>query len=194
VRKLLFRLGAVVIALVALLGMSLPAFALTTADVTVTATPEYLAMTLSDGGTNTWAIGIIAESTTKWYTAAGTAPTEAGFLDSEMKIVITNTGSIAENFKVHGHDFTSGGASWVLSEDDSPSADEVSLRIGFTGVVGEANMTQIIHEDTDGNTPTQLHNVAAAGHMDACLELETGTFSDGVAKSGVITVTCVKHT
>lgn len=166
-------------------------FAATTATVTITATPEYLAMTLTDGGTNTWAIGAVAESATKWYTADSNAPSPEPFEDSDMKIVITNTGSVHENFKIHGHDFT-GGVGWVLSEDDSPAADEVSIRVGGTGTTNEAAMTQVIHEDA---SPTVFHDIGeTSGHIDACLELETGTFTDGTAKSGTLTVTAEKHT
>lgn len=168
--------------------VTVPALAATSADVTITATPEYLAMTLSDGGTNTWAIGYVAESTTKWYTADGNAPSPEPFEDSDMKIVLTNTGSVSENFSIHAHNFT-GGVGWVISEDDTPAADEVSIRAGVTGTTNAAAMVQVIHEDAE-----LKHEVTASGHIDSCLSLKTGTFTDGAAKSTTLTYTVTKHT
>jgi hypothetical protein len=195
VRRKILKLIPVMLAIISLLVFSVPAMAAVTDDIDITATPEYLAMTLSDGGTNTWAIGAIAEGATAWYTHDNAIPSAFPCEEVEMILVITNTGSIHENIKVKGFDFTGGAHGWVLSEDDSPGANEASIRIGFTGTANEAAFTQIIHEDTDGATPAQMHDLGeTTGHIDACLELETGTFADGDAQTGKITFTCVKHT
>jgi len=158
--------------------------ALTTADVTVTATPEYLAITNSEGS---WTIGAVAESATKWWTAAGTAPSEPA-LEAEMKSAATNTGSIASNIGVHSHD-PSGGVGWTLV-DDAVGEDEVILGIGKTGSANKAAMLKLV--DT---TPQELsHELAAAGHIDWCMYLDTGTFTDGDEKSWTVTLTISKHT
>lgn len=180
----ILRLSTIVSVLALVLSFSAPAFASTTADVTITATPEYLAMTLSDGGTNTWAIGAIAESTTAWWTTGGTAPAEP-FVDGDMKATVTNTGSVAENFKVHGHAFT-GGVGWTIG---GAGADAVTIKWGVTGCANIAAMTTLTTSDVE-----QKHEVAASGTYKFCMSLLTGTFTDGVAKSGTVTFTCEKHT
>ncbi len=162
------------------------ASALTEADITITATPTYIAMTVSDGGTNTWALSTVVASTQYWYTADSLVPAEP-LVDTDMKIVLTNTGSVAENFSIHGHDFT-GGAGWVLSEDNTPAEDQVSIRAGVTGMANLAAMVQVIHEDTE-----LKHEVASSGHIDSCLGLLTATFTDGVAKSSTVTISCAQH-
>lgn len=104
-----------------------------------------------------------------------------------MKETITNTGSVTENISIHGHAFT-GGVGWALSTDDSPGVDEVSIRAGVTGTTNEAAMVQVITTDAE-----LTHALAAAGTIKMCLELETGTFTDGVAKSGIVTLTATQH-
>jgi hypothetical protein len=135
VKKRILRTIPVILAIVVLMVFNVPAMAAVTDDIDITATPEYLSMTVADGGTNTWAVGAIAESTTVWYTADTNAPAPEPFEDTDMKIILTNNGSIHENVKVHGHDFTGGAHGWVLSEDNTPAAGEVSLRIGGTGTI-----------------------------------------------------------
>jgi hypothetical protein len=181
-KRYLRLLVPILIALVLVLGTTIPAMAATTADVTITATPTYLAMTISNSP-NTWAIGTVVENTTYWWTADSLIPAEP-LADGDMKETITNTGSVAEDFDVKCADFT-GGVGWNISADDSPGADEVSVRAGYTGVANVAAMTQVINTDTE-----LISNLAAAGTKMVCLSLETGTFGDGVAKSGTLTYTC----
>lgn len=182
-KKKLLRILPVVLALVAVLAFSVPAAAATTADVTITATPTYIAGTVSDGGTNTWAIGTVTTGTTYWYTDDGNAPAEP-LVDGDMKLEITNTGSVSEDVDVHTHAAT-GGVGWAVSTDDSPAADEFSLRAGITGMANEAAMIQVISTDAE-----LKDSLAASAHTHGCLEFETGTsFGDGVAKSTTITYT-----
>lgn len=159
------------------------AFADTTADVTVTATPTYIAITNS---VSTWAIGTVGETATKYWSAAGTAPAEP-LVDGDMKSTITNTGSVAEDISVHAHNFT-GGAGWTL-HGTTPGENVVVLSAGATGDANLAAMRHLV--DT---TPQSLKsNLAAAGTIKWCMELKTGTFTDGVEKSGTVTITAVIH-
>ena len=176
-RKILLGL----VALVALLGATLPAMAATTADVTITATPTYIAMTISNSP-NTWAIGTVAANTSYYWTADALIPAEP-FVDGDMKETITNTGSVAEDFDVKIAAFT-GGVGWTISIDDTPGSNEASVRAGYTGLATNAAMTQVLTTDTE-----LISNLAAAGTKMVSLTLKTGTFTDGVAKSGTLTYT-----
>ncbi len=156
--------------------------AATTADVTITATPEFLSITNDSGN---WTIGAVAEATTVWFTNAGTAPAEP-LVDGDMKGTLTNAGSVTSDIAIHGHAFT-GGVGWTLSTDNTPAADEVSVRAGITGMANMAAMIQVITTDTDLKT-----SLAAAGTIKWCMSLLTGTFTDGAGKSSTVTLTISK--
>jgi hypothetical protein len=172
---------SVLIALTLLLSIAAPAMALTTATVTITATPTYIALTNSE---NSWAVGVVAVSSTYWWTAAGTAPDPSPFEANDMKSTITNTGSVAEDIDIKVAAFT-GGVGWTISTDDSPAEGEISLRAGITGTANEAGMVQVITTDTE-----LVDSLAAAGTKAWCAELETpSSFTDGAQKSGTVTLT-----
>lgn len=158
-------------------------FAATTADVTVTATPTYIAITNTEAS---WAVGNVDESTKYWWTADDLAPAEP-FVDGDMKSTITNTGSVAEDIDVEAIDFT-GGLGWTLVAA-SPVANEVVLAAGATGYANEAAMLELIDA-----TPQELtSNLAAAGTIMWCMKLETGTFGDGALKTSTVTLTATEY-
>jgi hypothetical protein len=175
-------LVASTLALLMVLFTVAPAMAASTVDVTITATPEFLAITNDSGN---WVLGLIAESTTYYFTADSLIAAEP-LVNGDMKGTLTNTGSVTSDIAIHGHAFT-GGAGWTLSADNTPAADEIAIRAGITGMANRAAMIQVIVTDTDLKT-----SLAAAGTIMWCMELLTGTFSDGVAKSGLVTLTISK--
>lgn len=159
-------------------------FAATTADVTVTATPTYVAMTNSEA---TWAIGAVLENTSYWWTTDSNAPAPEPFEAADMKSTITNTGSVAEDFSIHAHDFT-GGVGWVLHAT-TPAANVVVLSVGITGCTNEAAMLDLV----DTTPQSFVSNLASSGTVKWCALLKTGTFGDGVAKSATVTLTATAH-
>jgi len=161
-------------------GMALPAFGATTATVTVTATPTYIAVTNSE---NAFAIGTVVINTTYWWTADGNAPDPEPFEAGDMKSTITNTGSVSEDIDIKVAAFT-GGVGWAISTDDSPGENEISIRAGITGTANAAAMVQVITTDTE-----LVDALAASGTKAWCMSAETGTFTDGVEKSGTVTIT-----
>lgn len=174
----------ILLIIVTILALSMiyviPANAATTADVTITATPTYIAMT---NDTATWSIGTVVENHDSYYwTADDLVPAEP-LVDGDMKGTIQNTGSVTEDIDIHSHAFT-GGVGWTISTDQTPGENEVSIRAGITGMANRAAMVQVI------TTPTDLKTgLTATSTIKWCMELETGTFTDGVAKSGTITLT-----
>jgi hypothetical protein len=183
--KMKQRMGKLGIILMAVLLAVLPmtgVFAATTATVTITATPEFLAITNDSGN---WTIGAIAEATTVYFTADSLIMAEP-LVNGDMKGTLTNTGSVTSDIAVKCAAFT-GGVGWTISTDATPAADEVSIRAGITGMANRAAMVQVITTDTDLKT-----SLAAAGTIMWGAELLTGTFTDGVAKSGTLTLTISK--
>jgi hypothetical protein len=174
------RLIGILLAISLVLGVSVPAFAATTADVTITATPTYIAMTNSE---NTWALGVITATSTYYWTSDNLVAAEP-LVNGDMKSTITNTGSVAEDIDIKVAAFT-GGVGWAISTDDSPAADEVSIRAGITGMANRAAMVQVITTDVELKDA-----LAASGTIMWCMELEAAaSFGDGVAKTGVVTLT-----
>jgi hypothetical protein len=157
-----------------------PAFAATTADVTVTATPTYIALTNDTGN---WTIGTVVENTDSYYFTADSLVPAEPLVDGDMKGTITNTGSVAEDIDIKIAAFT-GGVGWTISLDQTPGVNEVSVRAGITGMANRAAMVQVITTDTE-----LKDTLAASGTIMWCAELETGTFTDGVAKSSTMTLT-----
>jgi len=174
------RILALLATLAIFFGVALPVGAATTQDVTITATPTYIALT---NDTATWAIGAVAVNTTYYWTADDLVPAEP-LVDGDMKGTITNTGSVAEDIDIKCANFT-GGAGWTLSADDSPAEGEVNLRAGITGMANRAAMKQVVNADVE-----LIDSLAASGTKKWCMELETApTFADGTAKTGVVTLT-----
>lgn len=166
----------------AALSITTPLMAATTADVTITATPEFLAITNDSGN---WSIGTIAAAATVYFTADSLIPAEP-LVDGDMKGTITNGGSVTSDIAIHGHNFT-GGVGWTLSADNTPGENEAAIRAGITGMADRAAMIQVISTDTDLKT-----SLAASGTIMWCMELLTGTFTDGVEKTSSVTLTISK--
>jgi len=168
----------VLIALVVLLVPS-TAFAATYAEVTVTATPTYIALTNSEGS---WALGTIAESSHFWWTATGAAPAEP-FVAGDMKSIITNTGSVNVNITVTGFDFT-GVVGWALGP--TVGSNIVVMKAGKTGDANEAAMVTLT-TGAQGFITALPHT--SGNTIKWCMKLSTGTFTDGSLKTGKVTLT-----
>jgi len=162
------------------------AMALPTADVTITATPEYLSMTNSEP---TWVMNAVAEATTYWWTVGGAAPSPEPFEAEDMKSTVTNLGSVISDVKIHGHDFTAATLPWALDIDGSPGSDNVTIKWGITGTTNVAAMTFLTLSDVE-----IMDSLAATdGTEKWCMNLLTGTFTSGEAQTGIVTLTIFKH-
>jgi len=162
-----------------------PAFAADSADVTVTATPTYIALTNSEA---TWALGTVAASTTYWWTADGNEPDpNETYEAADMKSTITNTGSAAEDIDIEATDFT-GGVGWTL-DDAAVDADQVMLGWQITG-----GSTGTINYMESADAAAELKDdLASSGTVKWMMQLKTGTFTDGDAKSCTVTVSARAH-
>jgi len=157
------------------------ALAATSQDVTITATPGYVAITNSEG---TWALGTTAASSSFWWTTAGTAPAEP-FVAGDMKSTITNTGNVNVDITVTGFDFT-GAVGWTLA--GTVGLDTVVMKAGKTGDANEAAMTTLT---TSPQAFISALPHTASNTIKWCMELSTGTFTDADVslKTGKVTLT-----
>jgi hypothetical protein len=179
-KKLLLSL---VLAITMICSFALPAMAATTADVTITATPEYLAITNSEA---TWTIGFVAESSSYYWSHDGTLFAEP-FADAEGKSIATNTGSVASDIGIHTHNPT-GGVGWTLSAV-AVGVNTVILGFAKGTDANKAAMGKLV----DTTSQVLASDLAASGHAHWGLYLDTGTFGDGVAKTCTVTLTITKH-
>lgn len=177
------------IAVVAVLVMTFvaPVFAAEDDTVTITATPTYIAMTLTPSSP-TWALSTVVHDHTYYWTEDALVPAEP-LVDGDMKNTITNTGSVNEDISIKCAAFT-GGVGWTLSADETPGENEVNLRAGITGMANLAAMIQV-ENDSGKVLADELPHTSSNTKM-WCMILETGTFTDGVAKEGVVTVTATQ--
>lgn len=124
------------------------------------------------------AFGVVAENTT--YYAYGSAPSNP-VVDGECTFTITNNGSACD-LDMKMADFT-GGVGWNIA--NSVGSNEVKITAYYSGQNPASGivLTNADQEFYDG--------LAVSGTIKWDFKFETGTFTDGVAKSGVLTITAV---
>jgi hypothetical protein len=167
--RMIRALSVLLVSVILIMIAPLAAMAATTADVVITATPTYIAMTNTPA---TWAVGIIAASSAT-ATANGTYFTA------------NNTGSVASNITllVTTTNWT-GGVGWIHSNTNTTAADTVGLGYG-TG----ATDTNIL-KTTASNLST---NLPAATTVGWGMKLYAPTsFGDGVQKTVTVRLTIVQ--
>ena len=151
------------------------ALAATSQAVTVTATPSYVSIS---NDPSTWPIGAVNASSSYWSkNATPTFPLD----DGECYFTVTNDGSVAVDITVTGANFT-GGVGWTLA--GSTGENTVVMKAGKSGDSLEGNMVTL----TTG-AQAFISALAASGTKMWELKLDTGTFTDGVAKSADVTLT-----
>jgi hypothetical protein len=134
-------------------------------------------------------LNTVAESTSYWWSTGAVEPDpNTNFEAADMKSEIENTGTVAVNIGIVADNFT-GGVGWGLVTG-AAGVNTVHLQAGITGCASIAAMLDL----EDGASQELTHNLAPAGKMKWCMLLQTGTFTDGVAKVGLATLTATLHT
>ncbi len=158
-----------IMALILPIVLATPVFALTTADVTVNATPSYVAITVN---ITAYTFGIVTVST-NYSTALGY------FGIDNTSTVVTN-----QTISVTGATWT-GGVPWTHSDAGTPAADTVALFACKDGGAFDVIVQNV--------TPLNLAlNQAATTDYSFGLRLATPTaFTDGVLKDNTVRITAV---
>ena len=164
------KLLAVVFALAMLALPTVPAFAATTADVTVTATPQYLAITSSPGSYDFGAVAASSNTTTA----------------NTTQISLFNTSSVTTNMtiSVTGATWT-GGNAWTHSDTGTPGAMTVGLYSNPGGTWGTGDVL------VKNAAPVKIKtNQAANTNFGYGLDLLAPTsYTDGVQKTNTVRIT-----
>ena len=152
------------IAVTLLVPLARQALAATTDDVTVSATPSYIAISNSP---ETQDYGVIATSSDNDTAAA--------------YFTITNTSTVVTNITIYGTNFT-GGAGWTLSADGSVGADTAGMYAGIT-----SGSFDVVVTASPGNTLKA--SLASSANQTWHLRLKApSSFSDGAEKESTVTV------
>lgn len=184
----------VVLALLAtLFAIPSVASAAETATVTISATPTYLCVSISynDAHDSSWAVGTVAASTAwYWWDDEGGAQAEPGWAlaSGDCAASLTNCGSIASDIDGNITNFT-GGVGWTCVTG-AVGENTVQVTAYPEGAANEAAGVEL----ESGTNHEVIDNLAASASKGIELSLETGTFTDGDAKSATVTFVIRAHT
>ena len=168
-RKLLVSLA---LALMLVLSFSMPVFAQSTTDVTVTATPSYLSITVSP---TTYDFGVIATSATPSTTTT--------------YFTITNSSSVATDNTIAVTTATwSGGVTWTHSDTATAGADTAGMKANKGGTWGTGDVI-VKYASPEILAASQTANTDWSFGLQL---LAPTSFSDGVQKSIIVRVTATQ--
>ena len=162
----------IILAVLAMLLMPSAAFALTTADVVVTATPSYISILVAP---TTYDFGGVAPSITSNTTTAYFTVNNTSTVVTDQTIGVTTTAN------------WTGGIGWIHSETATVDVDQVGLRANKGGAWGTGDV--IVKRTND--TPNLISdNQTATTDYSFGLSIATPTsFNDGVQKQVTVRIT-----
>lgn len=189
-KKRIFKMAGVLVALALMLGLVVtPAMAATEATVTVTATPEYIAMT---NAPSSWTInnitgtGVIQTNTTYYANPLGdTTPPSATVSDTECQFTITNTSTVVTDVFIHWGSFTGGDANMTNSDAGTNGATTYGA---YSWHEGMTYASKVVCKST-GSVATE-EDLAATTDLDWGVEILTRTdaWTGGSSSTASLTV------
>jgi len=166
--KKLFLSILIAVALVIL--PAIPAFAATTADVSVTATPAFIAIT---DNVTSYDFGVVATSSTTQSNEDWVGITNTSTVQTDMTIAVTG-------------DWT-GGVGWTHDNAATPGADTAGMKSNRGGTWG---VSDVIVETLAGSPNYIYENCPATTNYTYGIQLLAPTsFTDGVQKANTVRVT-----
>ena len=188
----LFRkLGVLLIVAMLALSTFTPVLALTSQDITVTATPEFICIANAPA---TWAINDVAEATGKTITVDTlyysnplgdtTIPTVGGAVDGECRFTITNTSTVVTDLTVLFPDHAGGDAS-TNNDDGENAAGAFGAKSYFTGQI-QAEWVVAKNAGSDFG----LEDLAATTNIKWGLiyESQTGAWTSGTNMTSTVNI------
>lgn len=192
-RRVWPKLLAVVLAVVLCIGMGIPALAATSQDVTVTATPAFIAIANDPG---TWTVndlvgvgtkGVMVVDTVYYSNPLGdcTIPSDP-VVDGECRFTITNTSSIITDLTVNFPNHAGGDASTNsdLGTNDTTKFGAYSYCTGMTYSTGK------VIAKTAASDPMK-ENLAATTNIKWGLtyESQSNAWTSGTSMTSTVTIT-----
>ena len=193
-RKLLLSLA---LALILVVSFAVPVFAAPSADVTITATPTYLSITIAP---NTWTINgspgdAKIDLNTVYYSNAAavvdTTPPSATVLIAECLFVVTNGSNVISTLTGNLPDFTGGGA---MTNIGTGYANNGANAFGAsTYITGSTWPTGAVVLAATGSAAIKT-SLAVSTNLEfgIAFKSQSGAFTSGAAQTGVCTVTATE--
>lgn len=180
------------VAIVAVLVTALPASAATTAVVTVTNTPQYLAITI----TSTYNFNGISSrgvlpNTTYYSNPLGqtTAPSTT-VVDGECALTITNTSSVATDLTANWSDMSGGSDNSTNGNTGTQGATTFGA---YTYFSGQTIASKVLCKSS--GSATAYSNLGASTNIKCGLQLneQTNAWTAGTASTSTVTFTTAAH-
>lgn len=190
---------SIIIALIMVLGASIPMFAATTADVTVTAAPAFIGISIAQ---STWTIngidgsGLITKNTVYYSNATGatgdiTAPNNP-VVNGDCYFIIANTSTIVTDITVNFPDFASGDA---MTNIDTGYANNGANAFGasgyITGMAWPGDVVILKHTGSDA-LKTSLAAITNL-YFGIAIKTKSGDFASGTAMTSTVVATATAH-
>lgn len=193
--RILFTSMMLVVVLIATLV--LPTMAADSQDVTVTATPLYLAITndpstwtLNDAGGGS---GTISPDTIYYSNPLGdTTPPSSTVLDGECRFTVTcSSGATTCDLTVNMGDFSGGSANMTNSDDGTNGATSYGAHSWYSGMSYGSKVVM----KTTGSSTLYATGLAADASLKWGAEVETQTnaWSGSSSSTATMTITATEH-
>jgi hypothetical protein len=196
-KRILKILIPVMAVLILALGLASPALAVTTAVVTVTGTPAYVAITISP---TTYTINsdnsgssVMAINTTYYSNPlGGTTSPSATVVDGECDFTITNTASIATDLTGNMSDGSGGSNPMTNVNGATPGASSYSAYAYYSG---ETFASKVLLKSSGSTLGNFKSNLAATTNLKVGFQFatQTGAWTGGTGSTYTLTITSTAH-
>jgi hypothetical protein len=193
----ILRLASIILAMAALFtGLSIPALAATTAPITISAVPAYIALTVSP---DTWTLnnivgdgvtpkGLIAPNTIYYSNPLGdaTAPAGATVVTGECLFEITNTSTLTTDVFVNIPAFTGGSA--AMANKDTDGTNSATEFGAFSWYNGMTYANKVVAKST--GSAALKEDLAPTTNLKFGVEIKTrsNAWTGGTASTSVMVV------
>ena len=184
---------ALVLALALVVAITIPALADTSQDVTVTATPTYIAIA---NAPSTWTVNeetgdsLIDTSTEYWSNPLGDTTTPSDpVVDSECRFTITNTSTVITDLTVNFPHFTGGDA----MQNSGTGSGGAGTFGAYSYCTGMTYSTGKVIADNSGSGPMK-EDLAATTNIKwgVSCDAQTDAWSSPSAMTSTITITATE--
>lgn len=191
------KLLSLVLALVLILSVGIPALAADSQNVTVTATPLYLAITNDPA---TWTLngitgaGTISPDTIYYSNPLGdtTAPAGANVVDGECRFTVTcSAGATTCDLTVNCGNFAGGDANMNNSDTGANGATDYGAYSWYSGILYASKVVM----KSAGSAELYSSGLAATATLKWGAEIETQTnaWSGNSSSTATMTITATEH-
>jgi hypothetical protein len=189
--KMIFRVAVITCVLATAILFSSPAMAATSAPITVTATPAYVALTVAPA---TWLLngitgsGVINPSTTYYSNPLGDTVVPASpVVDADCQFTLTNTSTSITDMFCNWADFTGGNAAMTNVNGVTAGATSFAAWSYCTGMATYAT-SKVLCQST-GSAATKV-SLAPTTNIKFGFQINTQTnaWAGGASSTAVITV------